>query len=31
LVAMPGDLIAILVGIFCFVVLYALMEGIDRV
>jgi len=27
----PGDLIAILVGIFCFAVLYALMEGIDQI
>jgi hypothetical protein len=28
---MPGDLLAILLGILCFAVLYALMEGIDRI
>jgi hypothetical protein len=28
---MPGDLLAILVGILCFAILYALMEGIDRI
>jgi len=28
---MPGDLLAILLGIFCFAVLYALLEGIGRV
>ena len=27
---MPGDIIAIVLGIFCFAVLYALLEGIDR-
>jgi len=28
---MPGDLIAILVGIVCFALLYALMEGVDQI
>jgi hypothetical protein len=29
--AVPGDLLSILLAIFCFAVLYALMEGIDRI
>jgi hypothetical protein len=29
--AVPGDLLSILLGIFCFAVLYALMEGIGRI
>jgi hypothetical protein len=29
--SMAGDIIAIVLGIFCFAVLYALLEGIDRV
>jgi len=28
---MAGDVLAIVLGIFCFAVLYALLEGIDRV
>jgi len=28
---MPGYLIAILVGIVCFALLYALMEGVDQI
>jgi hypothetical protein len=28
---MPGDVLAILLGLLCFAVLYALMEGIDRI
>jgi len=27
----PGDIIAIFVGILCFALLYALLEGIDRI
>jgi len=30
-VVVPGDLIAVLVGILSFVLLYALLEGIDRI
>jgi hypothetical protein len=30
-VVMPGDVLAILLGLLCFAVLYALMEGIDRI
>jgi hypothetical protein len=29
--SMAGDILAIVLGIFSFVVLYALLEGIDRV
>jgi hypothetical protein len=29
--AIPGDLIAILVVIVCFALLYALMEGVDQI
>jgi len=28
---MAGDILAIVLGIFCFAVLYALMEGIDQI
>jgi len=28
---MPGDLLAILVALLCFAVLYAILEGIDRI
>jgi hypothetical protein len=30
-IPMGGDVLAIVLGIFCFAVLYALLEGIDRV
>jgi hypothetical protein len=30
-VAVSGDLLSIVLAIFCFAVLYALMEGIDRI
>jgi len=30
-VVVPGDITAILVGILCFVILYAVLEGIDRI